>query len=469
MGVRAVTLTVGRCGVGPKSLRPASASAARDGGADPELRVLAPPRRRPDRRDDPSAGTIRGLRRGSDEEDDVVGQPVGLGGDQGADAAAQAGDLGPHGDEVLGVAVERGAQGGGGEAVRVAGQQHQDLGVAPGERGAPGAAAGVDLEHRPPGGVVDEPGRHRGGAAARSHEPAAGQPLGHARAQARHGQGAVGHRHLDPVAGGDAGVVGHPAVVVDHQQRPGETADHRLDGAAQVLQPLLVVAPQLGLGEAHRAVDQGAERGVEGQRGPGHVDDAEQLAGAGVVHGRGRAVPRVLLVLEVLGREQLHRRGLGQGGADRVGADDLLGPGGALGEAEPVGVQLHPGGALAPQDDPVGVADDHEELRGVGDAGEHPTDLVDHQRQARRTSTQLQVGRRQRVARVVAVGVEPQAHHPRPRAGNQGAGSLRRARPAQHGVVDAGQRAGLLGQVGSRRLRVHHAPPPTRSAPSPRS
>ena len=44
--------------------------------------------------------------------------------------------------------------------------------------------------------------------------------------QARHGQGPVGAWHLDPIADGDATVVGHPALVVDHQQR----TSHRYQG-----------------------------------------------------------------------------------------------------------------------------------------------------------------------------------------------------------------------------------------------
>jgi hypothetical protein len=76
----------------------------------------------------------------------------------------------------------------------------------------------------------------------------------------------------------------------------------------------------------------------------------------------------VLRLFEVLRGEQLHGRRLGQRRPDGVGADRGLRPAGSLGEAERVGARPHPGGALAPQDHPVGVGDHHEERRGVGDA-----------------------------------------------------------------------------------------------------
>jgi hypothetical protein len=89
----------------------------------------------------------------------------------------------------------------------------------------------------------------------------------------------------------------------------------------------------------------------------------------------------MLRLLEVLGGEQLHRRGLGQRRPDGVGAHGGLGPAGTLGEAQRVGAQPHPGGALAPEDDAVGVGDHHEERGGVGDADEHLPELVDDQGQ----------------------------------------------------------------------------------------
>jgi hypothetical protein len=73
---------------------------------------------------------------------------------------------------------------------------------------------------------------------------------------------------------------------------------------------------------------------------------------------------------EVLGGEDLHRRVLGQRGTDRVGTDGPLGPAGALGEAQRVGPVPHAGRSLPPQQHAVGVGDDHDVPRVLGDGGQ---------------------------------------------------------------------------------------------------
>ena len=245
-------------------------------------------------------------------------------------------------------------------------------------------------------------------------------------------------------------MVGDPPVVVDEQQRPGRRREHVLGRAAQPAQRLLVVPPQPGLGQLGGGVDQGDEGGVQGQGGPADVDDAEQGAGARVVHGGCRAVPRVLPLLEVLGREQLHRSLFGERGADGVGADVVLGPGRALGEPERVSPAEHAGRPVAPEDGAVGVGDHHDEPRRVGDRREHRPDLVDDQGQRRGPSPPLDLDPRERVAGIGAGGVEPERQRPRPRPRDERSGARRGLGTAHHGVVHPLQGPGVLAQVGAR-------------------
>jgi hypothetical protein len=193
------------------------------------------------------------------------------------------------------------------------------------------------------------------------HQPAVREPFRQAEAHAGNGQHPVGPGHADPVADRDPGVVRDPSVVVDEQHRTAHPAQDVLHRGTQPLEPFLVVAPQEALREPDRRLDEGGDRRVEAEGRTADVDDAEQLAGARVVDRCGRAVPGVLLLLEVLRREELDRRLLGQRGPDRVGADRRLGPHRALAEPEPVGVEPHGGRPLAPEDHAVGVGDDHQE------------------------------------------------------------------------------------------------------------
>ena len=67
------------------------------------------------------------------------------------------------------------------------------------------------------------------------------------------------------------------------------------------------------------------------------IDDAEQLAGVGVVDRRGRARPALHGLVEVLGAEDLDGVVGGDRGADRVRAGPGLAPQHALGEVHHLG------------------------------------------------------------------------------------------------------------------------------------
>ena len=158
----------------------------------------------------------------------------------------------------------------------------------------------------------------------------------------------------------------------------GRGGQHRHGDGAQRVEPLLVAAPQARLGELHGRADERDGGRVHGLGGPADVDDTQQLAAARVVHGAGGAGPAVVAADEVLGGEDLHRRVLGQRGADRVGADRPLGPAGALGEAQRVGPVPHPGRSLAPQQHAVRVGDDHDVPGVLGHRGQRGPQLGQH-------------------------------------------------------------------------------------------
>ena len=281
--------------------------------------------------------------RPDDRQRDAVREPVGIGGHQATDRPAEPGHLGPHRDAVLRVAEQRRAERRGGQPGRparcssrrisacraVSGRPPRPLAGRP--RGAPAAPVRSSRPRSGPGPV-------------RADQPAARRPAPAGTARGR------GRRAAARPAAPRSGRAPRCRTVCATQpwsstssSGPCTAASTRRGRLPQPLEPLLVVPPQLGLGQPDGGLDERDDRRVQGHRRPADVDDAEQLAGARVVDRRGRAVPGVLVGLEVLGGEQLHRARLGQRGADRVGADLVLGPLGALREAERVGARPRPG------------------------------------------------------------------------------------------------------------------------------
>ena len=128
----------------------------------------------------------------------------------------------------------------------------------------------------------------------------------------------------------------------------------------------------------------GRDRHREGVRVHGahparEIDHADEVAGVGVVHRRGRARPRLHDLVEVLGGEHLDRVVGGERGADGVGPRAALAPERADGEVHRVrGREPDLGRALEPQQRPVGIAHNHQVRRVVGDAGEALADQRRH-------------------------------------------------------------------------------------------
>jgi hypothetical protein len=144
----------------------------------------------------------------------------------------------------------------------------------------------------------------------------------------------------------------------------------------------------------------------------------------------------VQCLLEVLGGEQLHRGCFGERRPDGVGPYGALGPAGALGEAQRIRAQQDPGRALAPEDHPVGVGDDHDEHRGVGDTAQHLPELPDDQRQGRAPAPGLDVGEGEWLPGIGACGVQAESEDPRPGPRHDASRADRRAAPADDRVMD---------------------------------
>ena len=158
----------------------------------------------------------------------------------------------------------------------------------------------------------------------------------------------------------------------------GHVEPHREPGAP--------VSRQAGvlLRGGHRGLDQPGHhpRGGHPDRvgplpGGGEVDDADLLAGHGVVHGRRPAHPVVHDGRVVLGAEH-HRRAVVAGGqVERVGADAGVVPLPTGDEVDGLGLAAHHAAAVRPQDAGLGVGHGDDEvavLRRTPQLGLHALD-----------------------------------------------------------------------------------------------
>ena len=300
---------------------------------------------------------------------------------------------------------------------RVSGVRHGSASRPTSSTGAPVRSRGREDPASSAGGPASPRRAARGGTA-----PAPGRP----------GSGRPGHR--DPVARGDAGWCGDPAVVVDHAAAGRARRPGRARPTAQPLEPLLVVAPQPRLGQPDRGLDQRPDGRVQGQRRPADVDDAEQLAGDA-----GRGSGAAVQYQGCWACSKCSAENSCTGAASASAVPIALVPTvasvqrRALDEAERVGLRRTRGRALAPQDDAVGVGDHHQERRGVGDADQHRPELVDRPapaatRRRRRSTSAKGSGSR------ALCGVRVQAEAAAP--------ATRSARPAPAGAPAGGRRRG---------------------------
>lgn len=164
-----------------------------------------------------------------------------------------------------------------------------------GDRAAPAGVACSEAQQGSGREVQVEP--DGAGGVGGADEPAVGDGFGEAGSQAGDGDYLACLGGGDAFARGDAHAVRDPAVLVHDQGGAG--GEDRFSHLAQSFEALAVGAPQFGFGKALAGFDQGADGGVQGERGAADVDDAEEFAGARVVDRRGGAVPRVLVLFEV--------------------------------------------------------------------------------------------------------------------------------------------------------------------------
>ncbi len=187
----------------------------------------------------------------------------------------------------------------------------------------------------------------------------------------------------------------------------------------QPLVPHRHLHPQVALGQLGGGGDQADHGRVEILQEAADVDRADLGAGVGVVDRGGRAAPGLVGTDQVLGRVDLDGSVDRQRGAHRVGANRVLGPAGALAQADRVGPQGHVGGSLPPQDRAVRVGDDHDVVRRVGDVDQHLAQQRDHrvERVGRAYVGHVVRGVDQRGPEVVGIDVGGQ--RPAPRLGDQ--------------------------------------------------
>ena len=191
----------------------------------------------------------------------------------------------------------------------------------------------------------------------------------------------------------------------------------------------------------------------------GDVDGAEQQPGERVVHRSGRTAPRLDGTAEVLAAVDLDGVVDGERGAGGVGADDVLGPAGALDEGHAGRLAAQPVVALHPQHAAAGVGDRDDHLVVLGVLDQEPPDHRHDRGQRVGLAVGDQVVVQQLDGRRTAVRVDPAAQRPPPR----------RADDVAHGVVgdvDAGDQP-LVGSAqppdvlrarppgGERQPRIH--------------
>ena len=419
-----------------------------------------------------AAGAERAADRLEVGVDDRV-EPVRAGAQHiGADEAAQPQDLAAHRRRVALLAVEHERELLGGEPVRVQREHGEQLGGAERQRDRPA--------------VEDGRGRALAGEAQRQRRARLG-----GRAAVRRAQQVALRELLDdhlaavvehhPV---DAGLHGHPlrphpVRLARHDpagggdQRAGLATEAREVGHVAQAQPLVLEGethPQLVLGELGGGRDQLLHRRVHRVQGARDVDGAQDRAGVRVVHRRGGAGPRVVGAHQVLGRVDRDRRVHGERGAHRVGADGVLGPTGARDQAHLVGRAEHRRGALAPQDQAVGVGDDHDVHRLVGDAHERAA----QQRHHRVERVRLPQGRDVLLAeddgRRAPVRVDVGGEAALPRLGHEGARRDGCPVAGEHGLEhllhQAGVGRGVEHSIGGHLYSERHRPRTRPSSPS---
>ncbi|MNN19745.1 hypothetical protein D3C81_1329990 [compost metagenome] len=192
----------------------------------------------------------------------------------------------------------------------------------------------------------------------------------------------------------------------------------------------------------------GQRQGVpaEGPRFAGNVDDTEDLAVARIVDHRRRAGPALDALAEVLGRMDLHRVAEQQGGADGVGAADLLAPRTARHQVDVFGPAEGRRVAARLEDHPLAVGEDQH-----GAALRHQ--LLGHGQRRRAAvqqtpvalagGEQLRVG--QRLGGVLQARIDPPVQAAAPGIVDRMAEQVtRRRRTAQHGLPGRADSRGVF-------------------------
>ena len=133
---------------------------------------------------------------------------------------------------------------------------------------------------------------------------------------------------------------------------------------------------------------------------------------------------------------------------------------------ERVGAVADRGGALPPEQHPVGVGDDHDVPRVLGDRGQRGAELGQHALQRGAHPALLDLVGGQRARRVAEVGIHALRPRPHPGAGDEPPRIGGRAVAGEQGVVDAREHSRVPDDVRARPDRAdrlvhpHHPEPP---------
>ena len=133
---------------------------------------------------------------------------------------------------------------------------------------------------------------------------------------------------------------------------------------------------------------------------------------------------------------------------------------------ERVGAVADGGGALPPEQHAVGVGDDHDVPRVLGDRGQRGAELGQHALQRGAHAALLDLVGGERTGRVAEVGVDALRPRPHPRARDEPPRIGGRAVAGEQGVVDAREHPRVPDDVRARPDRAdrlvhpHHPEPP---------
>jgi hypothetical protein len=251
---------------------------------------------------------------------------------------------------------------------------------------------------------------------------------------------------------------GHPAVRVGDERGTADAGEQRCRGGTQRLEVVAVRFAQLALGHSRGGVDERERARMDRRGGTAQVDHAEQPAGRRVVDRGGCAGPGMVRLHEMFGRIHLNGVSDDERRPDRVRADARLAPVRAGTETEMLGVALYRPRAVPPQDDAVGVDDDHDVPRVFGRGKQHAAEHGQHPVQVAGVPSVLHLIRSRLAGQLLApVGIDAEPDRAPPGVADDRARGRGRPVAGQCRVPDPAQQLRVADRILARRDRRFEA------------